>query len=87
MKQKDLCEYYPKYIMSSSLVFYDIIMGQIKRNELPHPTAETDFVFTHIDSNIISMYMGSLQDFYWRKGTYKCLEMPCVNFRLKKRMI
>ena len=30
------------------------------------------------------MYRGSLQDFYWKKGTYKCLEVPCVHFHSKK---
>ena len=29
------------------------------------------------------MYRGSLQYFYWRKGTYECLEIPCVHFHLK----
>ena len=28
--------------------------------------------------------MGSLQDFYWMKGTNECLDMPCVHFHLKK---
>ena len=84
MKQKDLCDYETRYILSSGFMFDDIIMGTIRKNDFPHPTAETDFVFTHIDSNIIYMYRGSHQDFYWRKVTYKCLEMPCVHFRFKK---
>ena len=54
-------------IMSSGLIFDDIIMGKIKRNESPHHTAETDCVFTHIFSNIIYMYRGSLQFFSGRK--------------------
>ena len=29
------------------------------------------------------MYRGSLQDFYWEKGTYECLEIPCVHLHLK----
>ena len=33
------------------------------------------------------MYRGSLQDFYWKKGTYKCLEMPCEHFYFKKNEI
>ena len=52
MKQKDICDYDPRCIMSSGLMFDDIIMGTIKRNEFPHPTAETDCVFTQIDFNI-----------------------------------
>ena len=30
------------------------------------------------------MYRVSLQDFYWKKGTYKCLDVPCVNFNVKR---
>ena len=67
MKQKDLCYYYPRCIMSSGLMFNDIIMGTIKINEFPHPTAEKDCVFKQIDSNIIYMYRGSLQNFTGRK--------------------
>ena len=63
MKNKDLCEYDPRFIMSSGLMFDDIIMGKINLNELPHHTAETDCVFTQIVSNIIYVYRGSLQDF------------------------
>ena len=66
-------------------MFDDIIMGTIMKNEFPHPTAETSCVFTHIDSSIIYMYRGSLQDFYWKKGTYKCLEMP-FEISVQKRM-
>ena len=64
-------------------MFDEIIMGKIKKNEFLHPTEEEDCVFTQIDNNIIYMYRGSRQCFYWRKGTYECLEMPCVNFHLK----
>ena len=46
MKQKDLCDYDPRCIMSSGLMFDDIIMGIIRKNEFPHPTAETDFFYT-----------------------------------------
>ena len=55
MKQKDLCDYDPRCIMSSGLMFDDIIMGIIRKNKFPHPTAETDCVFTQIDYNIIYM--------------------------------
>ena len=83
MKQKDLCEYDPRFIVSSGLMFDDIIMGTIRKNQFPHPAAETDFVFTQIDSNIIYMYRVSLQEFYRKKGNYEFLEIPCVHFRLK----
>ena len=45
-KNKDLCDYDPRCIMSSGLMFGDIIMGIIRKNEFPHPTAETDFFYT-----------------------------------------
>ena len=31
--------------------------------------------------------MGSLQYFYWRKGTYKCIEIPCEHFCLKRNEV
>ena len=80
MKQKDLCDCDPRCIMSRGFMFDGIIMGTIRKNESPHPTVEIDCEFIQIDSNIIYMYRGSLQDFYWKKGTYECLEMPCVHF-------
>ena len=75
MKQKNLCDYDPRCIMYIGLMFDDIIMGTIKRYKLTYLTAETDCVFTQIDSNIMYMYRGSLQDFYWKNGTYECLEI------------
>ena len=63
--------------------FDDIIIGIIRKNKFPHPTEENDCVFTQIYNNIIYMYRGSLQYFYWRKGTYECLKMSCVHFHLK----
>ena len=39
MKQKDICDHGPRCIMSSGLIFDDIIMGIIRKNEFPHPTA------------------------------------------------
>ena len=64
-------------------MFDDISMGIISKNEFPQPADEKDCLFTQIDNNIIYMYRGQLQDFYWRKVTYECLEMPCVHFHLR----
>ena len=52
MKNKDICDYDPRFIMSSGLMFDDIIMGKINRNVLSHHTVETDCVFTQIVSHI-----------------------------------
>ena len=38
MKQKDLCDYDPRFIMYSGLMFDDIIMRIIRKNEFPHTT-------------------------------------------------
>ena len=38
MKQKDICDYDPRCIMSSGLMFDEIIMDIIRNNEFPHPT-------------------------------------------------
>ena len=64
MRQKDICDYDPRCIMYSGLIFYDIIMYIIRNNKLAYSTEENDCLFTQIKNNIIYMYMGSLQDFY-----------------------
>ena len=59
MKNKDICDYDPRCIMSSGLMFDDIIMDNIKRNVSSHSnTAENDCVFTQIVSHIIYIYTG-----------------------------
>ena len=68
MKQRDICDYDPRFIMSSVLIFYDIIMGIIRKNEFPHPTEENDCLSTHIENSIIYMYRGSLQDFSGKRN-------------------
>ena len=40
--------------------------------------------FTKIENNNIYMYMGSLQYFYWEKGTYDCIYVLCVYFHIKR---
>ena len=42
MKQRDICNYYPRCIISSGLLFDDIIIDIIKNNRLAHPTEEND---------------------------------------------
>ena len=38
-------------------------------------------------SHIIYIYRGSLQDFYWKKGSYECIEPPCEHFCLKSNKV
>ena len=85
MKNRDICNYDPRCIISSGLMFDDIIMDHIKRIVSSHTlTAEQDCVFTQIVSHIIYIYRGLLQYFYWSKGTYECIEMSCEHFCLKR---
>ena len=86
-KNKDICDYDPRCIMSSGLMFDEIIMGHIQRNVLSHHTAENDCVFTQIVSHIIYIYRVSLQYFYCKKGTYECIETPCEHFWLKRNKV
>ena len=85
LKQKDLCGYDHICILSSGLVFDDIIMNIIRNNKLAHPTEENDCIFTQNYNNILYMYRGSLRYFYCKKVTYECLEVPCV-ISIKKRI-
>ena len=64
-------------------MFDDIIMNIIRNKKLARHNEENYFLFTQIENKTIYMYMGSLQDFYWKKGTYECLEVPYVHFHLK----
>ena len=64
LKQKDICDYDLICIMSSGLMFDDIIMKIIRNKKLAHLSEENDCLFTHTENNIIYMYRGSLQDFY-----------------------
>ena len=80
-KNKDICDYDPRCIMSSGLMFDDIIMDNIKRIVSSHNhTAEHDCVFTQIVSDIIYIYRRSLQYFYWKKLTCECIEIPREHF-------
>ena len=29
------------------------------------------------------MYRGSLQDFYWKKGTHECIDVLCPHFNVE----
>ena len=78
MKNKDIFDYDPRSIISSGLMFDEIIMDHIKIIESSHNhTEENDCFFTHNVFDMIYIYRGSLQDFYRKKGTYECIDMPC----------
>ena len=67
LKQKDLCDYDTRFIMSSGLMFDDIIMNIISNKKLVCHNEENDCIFTQIENNIIYMYRVSLQELYWKK--------------------
>ena len=36
---------------------------------------------------MIYIYRGSLQDFYWKRGTYECIDMPCDHYTIKRNKV
>ena len=88
MKNKDICDYDPICIISSGLMFDEIIMYHIKIIQSSNNyNEEHDCVFTRIDTNMIYIYSGSLQDLYWKKGTYECTDMPCEHYTIKRNKV
>ena len=54
MKNKDLCNHDPRCIMSCGLMFDDIIMDYMKRNQSSKKFKQGyDFVFTQMDTDMI----------------------------------
>ena len=85
MKNKDICDYDSICIMSSGFMVDDIIMDHIKKIQSPHKsTEEHDCVFIQIDTDMIYIYRGSLQYFYWKNGTYECIDIPCEHYTIKR---
>ena len=54
-------------MMSSGLMFDDIITNITRNKKLAHLIEENDFLFTQIENNNIYMYRESLLDFYQKK--------------------
>ena len=44
-------------------------------------------VFTQMDTDMIYIYRGSLQDLHWKKGTYECIDMPCEHYTIKRNEV
>ena len=88
MKNKDICYYDPRCIMSSALMVDDIIMDNIKIIQSSHTyTEEYDCVFTQIDTDMIYINRGSLQYLHWKKITYECIDMPCEHYTVKRNKV
>ena len=88
MKNKDLCDCDLRLIMSCGLMVDDIIIYHIKRTQSSQGYKQGhDCVFTHMDTNMIYIYRGSLQDLYWKKETYDCIDMPCEHYTIKRKKV
>ena len=72
LKTEYICEYNPRYLMSSGLVFDYIIMNILRNKALECHVQVGDSYFTNTENKII--YRGSLQDFYWKKGTHESID-------------
>ena len=79
LKQKHLCDYDPRCIMSSGLMFDDIIMDIIRNKKLSHH-AKKCLSFNAYFKQYHLYVQGSLNYFYWKKGTHECLEVPYLHF-------
>ena len=66
----------------------DIIMDNIKRTQSSQGYKQGhDCVFTQMDTDMIYIYRGTLQDLYWGKRTYECIDMPCEHYTMKKNEV
>ena len=61
-------------------MFYDIIMDMIMNKLLLYHVVGVESYFTKMENNIIYMYKGSLQVFYWEKGSHESLDVLSPNF-------
>ena len=63
----------------------DIIMDHIKitQSSLGYKQGH-DCVFTQMDTDMIYIYRGTIQDLDWEKGSYECIDMPCGHYSIKE---
>ena len=69
--------------MSSGLMFNDTVVNIISNKKLERHNEEDAF-FTKIENNNIYMYRFN-SIILLEKGTYECLDVPCVHFRIKRK--
>ena len=83
LEKKDICDYDPRCIMSSGLVFDYIIMNIIRNKKLARHN-EKMIVFLYRFRTTSFICAGShFNTFTEKKGTYECIVLPCVHFHLK----
>ena len=64
VKYNDICGYNTRCIMSSGLIFYDIIIDILSNKALEYIVEVFHSYFTKTENNKIYMYKGSLKYFY-----------------------
>ena len=52
LKQKEICDYNPRFFMSSGLMFHDIIMNMISNKALEYHQEGVDSLFTKVGGEI-----------------------------------
>ena len=83
LKQKFICDYNSRCIISSFLIFNDIIMNILRNKKIEFHEEKDDCFLTNIENKTNYMYREYLQEFYFNKGTYKCLYVPCIYYHIK----
>ena len=81
-KQNYICDYNHICIMPNVLMFDYIIMNIIRNKVLEYYSESADSYFANIENNRICINRGSLQEFYWKKGTHESLDFPCPKFNV-----
>ena len=87
MKQNDICDYNPICLMSSCLIFDDIIMNIFSNKAVNQHVKLVHSYFTKTKTNKIYIYLRLLQYFYCNKGTHEIPDSvrPYFNVEEKKR--
>ena len=40
-----------------------------------------------MDTDMIYIFRGTLQDLEWKKGSYECIDMPCGHYSIKRNEV
>ena len=43
--------------------------------------------FTQMDTDMIYIYRGTLQDLEWKKVSYECIDMPCGHYSINRNEV
>ena len=66
IKQEDICDYNPRYFMSSGLKLDDIIMNLFTDIKKQTTDSVKKDLFSKIQDDTIYLYKGYLQDYSWK---------------------